>query len=607
MRKSPKKSIEVVFALLNNFSKHLGNRLYVCFAFSFLASILESFGILMIFPLLSNLNSNFLQKNHNIAEIPVLSELLNVFNVDIQLQSSGIYIMLFIVLLFVLKGLFTFLSLSYNASLRAKLSHRLRTRTYLSFISSNYDFLSSKTAGYFSNFVGEQNARAIQGFYHLNLLFVHIFNFIIYFIFASMISYEIAIIGLLFGGLLLFSFRKISNSISQMSVYIVTQQEDLLKNIIQLFQNAKYLISTGKRNTFSNSISQSSIDISKSQKKIWILGSLTHSLKEPIALTGLIAVIFLQMLVFDREIASVFISILFFYRSINSVLLIQNSAQNVLEYSGSITLIDEEITKARLHKFITGPTSISIKNKNITIKNVSFRHKESNFYVLNNLNYIFEANKTSALIGESGSGKSTIINIILGLHKPSSGEILFGDTESCNINYNSILENVGYVAQESNIFNGSLSDNISLFAEKENEKIDQKKLDKVCQLAQLNSFIQGLPEGLNAQVGENGLKLSGGQKQRIALARELYKEPSLLILDEATSALDVNTEALIKSCIEELSGKMTIIVIAHRLSTIKDVDSIALLKNGQIIETGNFKYLSELKNGYFKSMIEAQK
>jgi ABC-type bacteriocin/lantibiotic exporter with double-glycine peptidase domain len=216
----------------------------------------------------------------------------------------------------------------------------------------------------------------------------------------------------------------------------------------------------------------------------------------------------------------------------------------------------------------------------VNLKNVTFSYSSSKSPVLDDINLTVSEGEMLALVGPSGSGKSTLIDLILGLLTPSSGQVSIS-----YINPKKSISTwpgmIGYVPQNVNLLNASVSRNLSL-GYKEGT-FDQKTMRKSLELAKLSEI------PLELKVGENGANLSGGQRQRLGIARALMFEPKLLILDEATSALDSETEHAISASLEQLRGKITLIVVAHRLSTVKSATKVAYLDNGKLLASGTFE------------------
>ena len=215
-----------------------------------------------------------------------------------------------------------------------------------------------------------------------------------------------------------------------------------------------------------------------------------------------------------------------------------------------------------------------------------------------------------AFAGPSGSGKTTIIDLILMILKPQKGEVLIDGVSGEEINLASWRKQVGYVTQDGVIFNGTILNNIAGInlnvSDNVSDKETLKKVKNAARQANILDFIEDLPQGFETNVGERGVRLSGGQRQRLFIARELYREPSVLIFDEATSALDSSSESEVIESINILKGKITIIVIAHRLSTITNSDRIFIMESGRVVEEGTYSDLVNNSNSKFSTMVGLQ-
>lgn len=236
----------------------------------------------------------------------------------------------------------------------------------------------------------------------------------------------------------------------------------------------------------------------------------------------------------------------------------------------------EEFGNKKLEKF----------NGNIEFKNVYFSYQDG-VPILKGLNLQIKANETVGFIGYSGSGKTTIFNLISALNKITSGEILFDGISIDELDKSSIRGNLSVISQNAYIFNMSIMDNLKIV---KREATDEE-IKEACHLAYLDDFIESLPEGYDTIVGEGGVSLSGGQKQRLAIARALLLKTEILLFDEATSALDNQTQMKIQKAIHNLKGEYTILMIAHRLSTVIDCDKIFVIDDGRVEAVGNHKYL----------------
>lgn len=271
----------------------------------------------------------------------------------------------------------------------------------------------------------------------------------------------------------------------------------------------------------------------------------------------------------------------------------------ITSMGGIFALLDEE-EKIKDE----GTKTIDIKSADgfeIKYKNIEFAYSEKKNTVFKNLNFTVAKNEKLAVAGESGSGKTTIVNLLLRFYEPTSGSIYINGTDIKDLTLKSLRSLITVVSQETYLFNGTIKENL-LHA---NEDADEEKLIDACKAANIHSFIQSLPEGYNTKVGERGLNFSGGQRQRIAIARAVLKNSPIVVLDEATSSVDTENENEIKQSLNHLLRNRTSITIAHRLNTIENSDRILVLLRGEIVEEGSHKELI-LKDGYYKKLVEAQ-
>jgi ABC-type multidrug transport system fused ATPase/permease subunit len=222
--------------------------------------------------------------------------------------------------------------------------------------------------------------------------------------------------------------------------------------------------------------------------------------------------------------------------------------------------------------------------------------------VLKDLNFKVSAGEKIALIGQSGSGKSTIINLLMRFYPVADGSITVDGQNINSFNLSEYRKNLGIVPQEVILFGGTIFENIQYG--KPGATLDEIK--DAARKANALEFIESFPEGFETVVGERGVKLSGGQRQRIAIARAILKDPAILILDEATSSLDAHSETLVQQALEKLMEGRTTIVIAHRLSTIKKVDRIFVIKDGRLAETGSHAELTGLTDGIYSNLLKLQ-
>ncbi|KAJ3385238.1 Multidrug resistance protein 1 [Entophlyctis sp. JEL0112] len=251
-----------------------------------------------------------------------------------------------------------------------------------------------------------------------------------------------------------------------------------------------------------------------------------------------------------------------------------------------------------------GLTPVNTDGK-IVLEQVSFAYPtRPDSQIFENLSLTIESGQTVAFVGPSGSGKSSIIQLIQRFYDPLSGKLTLDGTDIKSLNVKWLRQNIGVVSQEPCLFNSSIKQNILLGAP--GDSVTETELIEVCKAANCHDFIMQLPQGYDTHVGEHGGMLSGGQKQRIAIARALMKNPKILILDEATSALDTQSERIVQAALDRASASRTTIMIAHRLSTVKNADKIIVLDKGRILEMGKHSELIAL-DGLYNKLVERQK
>ena len=276
---------------------------------------------------------------------------------------------------------------------------------------------------------------------------------------------------------------------------------------------------------------------------------------------------------------------------------------NMVAYQGSaaakriFSVIDKPIKiKNEIHL-----PSLKTKNNEIVFKNISFKYETTKEKAINHINLNMSGGKVTALVGHSGAGKSTIVNLIPRFYDPQEGSILIDGQEIRKVSLNSLREKISLVSQDVILFDASVKDNIS-YADTD---ATQEDIEKACEFAAADEFIKKLPNGYETIVGENGVKLSGGQKQRVSIARAMLKKSPIILLDEATSSLDTESESKVQNAINNLIKDKTTVVIAHRLSTIHNADKIFVMKEGKVIDSGNHEELIE-KCEEYKSLYKKQ-
>jgi subfamily B ATP-binding cassette protein MsbA len=253
-------------------------------------------------------------------------------------------------------------------------------------------------------------------------------------------------------------------------------------------------------------------------------------------------------------------------------------------------------------KEVDGSNKLKIDKANIEFKDVSFTYPNTNKHAIKDVNISIKGGEIVALVGQSGAGKSTILNLLPRFYDPEKGQVKIDGQNISNISLHSLRENISLVSQDIILFDDTVYANIAYA----NLNASKAEIDNACKFAAAKEFIEDLPKSYDTIIGENGVKLSGGQKQRISIARAILKDSPIILLDEATSSLDADSEEKVQNAIMNLTKNKTTLVIAHRLSTIIRADKIIVLDNGQVSDVGNhndlLKNSSVYKNLYSKQL-----
>lgn len=296
--------------------------------------------------------------------------------------------------------------------------------------------------------------------------------------------------------------------------------------------------------------------------------------------------------------ASFVTSLLLLYKPVKTLGNTLTNIQNIFVAMGRVfELFDvkPEITDA--------PDAIEMKSldRDIKFENVEFEYVKD-VPIIKNLNLTVNKNETLAIVGNSGGGKSTIVNLLPRFYDIKSGSIKFDDVDIRKFTLDSLRRNISMVFQDNFLYSGTIKENILMG----NANATEEDLNSAIEYAHLQDVIAELPDGIETMLGERGLTLSGGQRQRVAIARAMIRKAPIVILDEATSALDNESEALVQKAIDNLMQNRTVFIIAHRLSTIKNADRIAVINEGELVELGTHDELMAIENGAYKALYEMQ-
>lgn len=592
-----KKIVKKYFESLAYFYSHLRYRVFIVFAMSFFVAVLDGLGLTMFLPLLQMVNDSSSVDPEGLGKLSFLVEFLNYLGIKL----SVLVILLFMGFFFLAKGLVQYFTGIYRVLVQQRFVSGLRIKCIKGLNNLSFKFFVMSDAGRIQNALTGEIGRVATSFALYFAAFQAGILVVVYMLFAFLIDAQFAVLVSLGGILTNYLYKNLYKNTKSVSRKLTADANVYQNLIIQNVTNYKYLKATGTLESYGEKLVSSVKKMEDSNKKIGKLEALLNAGREPILVVVVITVIYIQIAILGSELAPILISLIFFYRALNYLMQMQISWNKFLAHSGSlenITFFEKELKKNRE---ISGREKIQVNIEDLELRNVSFYYNKN--LIIDKINLSLKKHETIAFVGESGSGKTTLVNIIAGLLPVDKGEYLINDLNSKIWDLNSFQKKIGYITQDSVIFNDTLFNNVTFWANQ--NEINIRRFWEAIRKASLLDFVNSLPDREKEILGNNGINLSGGQKQRVSIARELYKDVEILILDEATSALDSETEKAIQKNIEDLKGEYTILIVAHRLSTIKNADRIVVMKNGQISHINNFDDLIK-ESLYFKKLVELQ-
>jgi subfamily B ATP-binding cassette protein MsbA len=574
------------------FWSYAGARILVVVGLTLVMSYAEGVGIAMFFPLFEPGGSS--ASSGPGATIGGLLDLLHI-------SPTPASVLPVIVILFLTKGVLQFITLRYQFSLTRQVTRRLRRRTLDALENADYQHVAGKSAGFYTNLLITEVNRAAGGFQYFVRALSPALSAGVLFLMVCFLDWRLSVACVVMG-VLMIAITRITGFIVRRYSLVVTKESSALTSLlIQMLHGFKYLRSTGAYKRFDQRVWGTSDRLLEADYRGSTANAFLLAMSQPIMVLFLGGILYYRAVIQGGELASLFILLLYFFRVMNEIFALQSSWQAFCGYVGSVDLLreateqTEEVAEPRGSEVFDGLANAIVLDK------VSFTYRTGR-RVLQDIDLRIPARTTIAFVGESGAGKSTLVDLLSGTLKPSAGTISFDDQKLADLDMATVRSRIGYVPQDAVLFDDTVAANIALWSDGYTLEQIRDAAERACCL----DFIEQMPQGFDTQIGDRGVKLSGGQRQRLAIARELLRSPELLVLDEATSALDSESELAIQRSIDQLKGKMTIVIIAHRLSTIRSSDHVYLLADGKIVEDGGFDELAVRPNGRFRRMCDLQ-
>lgn len=561
--------------------------LFLLVFLSFVSGILEGIGINAIIPLFSFIDPNQAPGNDILSQ--GIARFFTLLHIGYTIRS----LLIFIILLFVVKAFVLFWTTYIGARITYDYEKETRTKLLRASLYADWPYVSKQKLGYLDQILTNDLTRGSNLFLYVSALILVVVNTIVYSLLVVNVSIAIALSTLVLGIGGIWAFRALFRRGRMLSEKVAAIFKDVAHYINQNvlgMKTVKAMIAErsvlGRANLYFERLRLFHM-------KMTALQNLSNVIIQPIGLLFIILIFafFYKVTAFNfgafavvvYAINKVFSNIQLAQSQAHRISMLLPYLENVLQYGIDVKQHQEAIDSGKIIHL----------QKDIRFDHVSFSYSETP--VLQDVSFVIHKGMFVGLIGPSGVGKTTLVDLLMRFFPPKSGKVSVDGIDLKDIDLRHWRERMGYVSQDVFLMNDTVENNIRFY----NENLSSEELIAAAKSANIYDFILGLPNQFQTVVGERGMLLSGGQRQRIALARVLARKPEILILDEATSSLDNESEVLIQKSIEELRGKITIIVIAHRLSTIKIADNLLVLENGKIIEEGKPEELLKNKDSYF--------
>jgi subfamily B ATP-binding cassette protein MsbA len=498
-----------------------------------------------------------------------------------------------------LRAIFNYLMYVYTELTQLNLVDRLRKRIFEQLQSLNLSFFSKSHTGELINTITGEIGRLQQAFSMAAFLLTKGLTIAVYAVLLFRISWQLTVISILLFSLLAVGLSTLNTRVRESSFPVSQANGRLISIAVEFISGIRTVQAFGTQDFERRRFYRASDEVVKTSAKASISLAIVRPLAEGLATTILVSMIVIAMTLFvpqgALQTASLLTFLFILFRLVPAIHEINGNRAALSSFRGSIENITELLRTDNKPYLKDGTLQFQGLKDAIEFVSVDFGYDEAN-PVLHNINLAIQQGEMTALVGASGAGKTTLVDLIPRFYDPTRGKILIDGIPLPQLQINSVRSRMAVVSQDTFIFNASVLQNIAYGM----DEIDEAAIWQAAKLANALEFIQEMPEGFQTQLGDRGVRLSGGQRQRIAIARALLRDPDLLILDEATSALDSVSERLIQESIENLSRGRTVIAIAHRLSTIVRADKVVVLEQGHIVEQGTYQDLLKQRGKLWK-------
>jgi ABC-type multidrug transport system fused ATPase/permease subunit len=557
-----------------------------------LTTLLDGIAIALLVPLVGIL----LDTGDEISTIPLAESINDIFDFVGLTMTSGL-LSLSIILIFVARAIGMAIQMYLTRHLHAQYEAILRRIIYRRVMKSSWGFFTQQSTGKLIDVLLTQTSRSGATLSAYATALTGLVTTIIYVVIALLVSLQLTLAAAGYTVLIVIVMSLFLGFSKRLGERAAVASNDLSFEAIERFGGMKS-VKTAALDEFSIKRFDRHVDeVSRTNSMVGITQGLTTSISELLFLVALILGLFFATGTLGIPSAILFMFTVLFFRMFQRAKAFQNSLQNFVELGPALNRVNDLADEAALESEREGGAENFRTDHGVFLKNVSFAYDLDNPTV-HNLSIDIPANSSTAIVGPSGAGKTTIIDLVTGLIDPDEGQVLIGDRPLVDLSIRSWRNKIAYITQGVSLFNDTVANNIA-FGE---EQVNNELLEKVLAQSGASTFVNSMSSGSETVIGERGIRLSGGQRQRITLARALYRQPDLLILDEATSELDSVAERQFQETVDHLQGELTILIVAHRLSTIMNVDNVVVIDGGTVVESGPPATLFD-SHGIFHSMV----
>jgi ATP-binding cassette subfamily C protein len=534
------------------------------------------------------------------------TSIYNYFNFDTHNQMlvyAGFFVLGIILLTNTVKAYLSWLQQKFAYDI----SHQLGTRLLKVYLRKPYEyFINNNTSKLLTNLIVESSRATTGVLLPLGELISQVLIVVLISIMLIIVNPQVSIISIfVLSTFLGITYLLLRPALNRLGEEQISANQFRFRSLKELLNGIKTIKSNDIEDHFYKRFEQVSERHSLIQPKVGLVAALPKHFMD-VAVFGGVILVLLYIITSDNNLKSVLPLLSFYvlaaYKLLPAIQKIFTSLVKITHTIPSVKLLEDDlISYNHLDENQDKPKKAIFKDS-ITLDNISFAYKESKHNTIDKITARIPKGQNIAFVGSTGSGKTTFIDILVGLLNPSDGSIHIDNLRRSDANLLSWKNAIAYVPQEIFLIDDTITNNIALGIPASD--IDLDRIKAVCGVAHIQDFIENeLAKQYDTVVGERGVRLSGGQKQRLGLARALYRNPEVLILDEATSSLDNITESSVIDALNEWTRDITLIVIAHRISTVRQSDMIYLLDKGKIIDTGTYEDLIQ-KNNIFSEMVD---